>query len=340
MTRWLLLAATLILAGAAPLGAASLERTKVVISYSTPVFGWAPVDVALARRYFQEEGLEPEFILTGSGSKTVAGLVAGSIDFAATAVPSLVEARLKGQDVVALTALSTYGTTAVVRKEIAREKGITEDSPLEKRLAAMKGLRIGTTAPGSGGYRVLALILKHAGLDPERDVQIQPLNSGGAMLAALRAGQIDAICLSSPTTDEAAEQTGAIFLFNLAKGEFEPLKGVQYLTLMARRQYTEQNPNTTAAVARAMAKANRFIAQDKEGTRQILRAVMKGVSDDAFRIGFEANYPAMAKDPVIARAAFEPNYQFVDGATAQTMPYDKAVDTKFATEAKKSLGVK
>ncbi len=339
MRRMVSLAAALVLGLASTAGAAALEKTKVVVSYSTPVFGWAPVDVALANRYFQAEGLEPEFILTGSGSKTVAGLVAGSIDFAATAVPSLIEGRMKGQDLVALTALTTYGTTAVIRKEIAKEKGITETSPLEQRIKAMKGLRIGTTAPGSGGYRVLAFVLEHYGLDPERDVQIQPLNSGGAMIAAFKAGQIDAICLSSPTTDEAVEQTGAIFLFNLAKGEFEPLKGVQYLTLMARREFIQKNPNTVAAAARAMARANRFIATNKEGTREILKAVMKGVSADAFRIGFEANYPAMAKDPVISRAAFEPNYRFVDGSQGK-VTYEQAVNTEFATRARQAVGTK
>jgi ABC-type nitrate/sulfonate/bicarbonate transport system substrate-binding protein len=106
---------------------------------------------------------------------------------ASTMQPSTaVNLRKGGTDVRILAAQIWSGNAFLVRKE----------APY-KKLADLKGKKIGNFARTTGAYFFSAVIAKESGLDIEKDFQTIPLETG-ALMALLERGEVDAINLMEP----------------------------------------------------------------------------------------------------------------------------------------------
>jgi len=106
---------------------------------------------------------------------------------ASTMQPSTaVNLRKGGTDVRILAAQIWSGNAFLVRK----------DAPY-KKLADLKGKKIGNFARTTGAYFFSAVIAKESGLDIEKDFQGIPLETG-ALMAMLERGEVEAINLMEP----------------------------------------------------------------------------------------------------------------------------------------------
>lgn len=106
---------------------------------------------------------------------------------ASTMQPSTaVNLRKGGTDVRILAAQIWSGNAFLVRK----------DAPY-KKLADLKGKKIGNFARTTGAYFFSAVIAKENGLDIEKDFQSIPLETG-ALMAMLERGEVEAINLMEP----------------------------------------------------------------------------------------------------------------------------------------------
>lgn len=186
--------------------------------------------------------------------------------------------------------------TLVMRTEVADQKGVSPDSPLEERLKALKGLKIGVTSPGAPSDTYTRFYLRSVGLNPERDVEIVPLDSAPALLAALEEGQIDAYQLSPPTPYVAAEEGFGVVLVDGPKGEVPEFENFSYTAWGTTRSWAEDNPEAAKAFSRAIAKATEKVksspdqvseqvlddvgGQDPAVVRRTLRAIVPALSPD------------------------------------------------------------
>jgi NitT/TauT family transport system substrate-binding protein len=106
---------------------------------------------------------------------------------ASTMQPSTaVNLRKGGTDVRILAAQIWSGNAFLVRK----------DAPY-KKLADLKGKKIGNFARTTGAYFFSAVIAKESGLDIEKDFQTIPVETG-ALMALLERGEVEAINLMEP----------------------------------------------------------------------------------------------------------------------------------------------
>lgn len=106
---------------------------------------------------------------------------------ASTMQPSTaVNLRKGGTDVRILAAQIWSGNAFLVRK----------DAPY-KKLADLKGKKIGNFARTTGAYFFSAVIAKESGLDIENDFQSIPVETG-ALMALLERGEVEAINLMEP----------------------------------------------------------------------------------------------------------------------------------------------
>lgn len=300
----------------------SQELIPLQIAQSTDGFLWVPVYVAREKGYFEEEGLDVEVIVTGGGSKTMAAVLSGSADLGAASVADAMDAIDQGKSVYAFAALmNQYASNVVVKREIAEANGITEDSPYEEKAKLLKGLTIGVTAPGSGTDRLVRMIARSVDLNPDQDLTIVPLGSGGAMVSAFKQEQIEAFSISSPSAETGIVEGDGMMLFNLSKGEVPLLDGIAYTAMIATEEYINKHPEIIEKVMNAMYKATEFIKNDKEGTKEVLRKFFPEVDQEVFDIAFESNYSAFPTTPEISREAYEKNIEF-EGID---VPYEKAV---------------
>ena len=147
---------------------------KIRIGY--PDFNSSTFTLPLAqmRGFFQEEGLQAELIRIRS-AVAIPALTSGEIDFHTVVSPALA-AALRGIP-VRLVACFTPGLTTAI---IAR--------PELKTVQDLKGKTIGLNSIGGGLENTVRMMLKHYGLDPDRDVKFLATGTVDTRFAALKRG--------------------------------------------------------------------------------------------------------------------------------------------------------
>lgn len=144
--------------------------------------------VAFERGYFKDAGLDVEFKFFQAAQPMAVAIASGDVDFGVTAISG------------GLINLAQKGAIRVVGGALQEEKGIdgqfvlaskkAYDSGL-KSVADLKGRRFGITQTGSSFHYMASKMAKAEGV-ASKDVRFVPLQKVGAIIGALKSGQIDA----------------------------------------------------------------------------------------------------------------------------------------------------
>lgn len=236
-----LLATTAMLAGAT--GAASAEPVQVGILSLT---SHSPSIIAEGRGYFEEAGLEVEFVSFQAAQPMAVAIASGDVDFGLTAMTAgLVSLAERGAVKVIGGALQETpeieGQKILVSKK-AHEAGVTTPADLE-------GKRFGITTAGSSFHYMANKIADKEGF--ERDaMQLVPLNSVPAVIASLKSGQIDAWSIV-PNIAQGLVASGEVFEI----GEVaDYIDGYQVTTLFTSTEIAENDPELAESFLAAFSK--------------------------------------------------------------------------------------
>ena len=303
------------LKGAAFAGALALTTAVVApkaqaeetVVFAMPSVGmlYLPVYVADVMGYFDEAGIEADVrVFKSGGGAAMASVISGDTHVYPGTPAAAMRASQQGTDVKIFAALMTqYASNVVIQGDIAAERGITEDSPLEDKFKALEGLNIGVTGAGSGTHQLALYLLQEGGLDPESDATVVFVGGSRELLAAFELGRIDAFILSNPTSDTAIAQHGAVLLFDMSAGEIPALDGYLYITLNGRESWLEEDPERSAALVGAIQRAQRAM-HDPATTEAARDAVFEAYFDQFDRELFNAAWtrvvPAYPTTPTVS----------------------------------------
>ncbi len=243
----------LVLAGTVA-SAPAYAEDKVVVAHSTTSFAFLTFFVAEAMNYFDETGVVVEDVRTGSGSKAMAAMVNGDANIYIGSTATAFKSRAKGVPVKLIAPVVRQLTTSiVVSEEWSKKHNITKDSPLDEKLAALKGARIAVSGPGSGGDQTVRYVAAEAGLNPDRDMEIVAMGSNSSTyMSAMNAGQIDGFAISPPAIHVAEKEFNSTILVNLAAGELPSMDGYFYIGMLARDDWYSQNLDAAARVIKGL----------------------------------------------------------------------------------------
>jgi NitT/TauT family transport system substrate-binding protein len=177
-----------------------------------------------------------------------------------------------------------------------------------KSAADLKGKKIGVTAPGSSTNVMVNFILAKAGLKPS-DVSIVGVGGGQGAVAAMRAGQIDAISNLDP-----------VVTLLLRSGDLKIVSDTRIVAesdkvfggpmpagcLYAPQPFIDKNPATAQALTNAMVRANKWI--QAAGPSEVIKTVPESylLGDRAVYIdAFLAAKGALSPDGLIPDAGPE-----------------------------------
>jgi len=180
-------AATLALCLFAP---PSWGQTKVRLNWTAVTGAQSGAYVAQEEGLFKKHGIDMELIHIASSSRGIQAILAGEIGFSYMDGNNAIQANLKGAGL----ALVAGATNRMVFSLMAR--------PEIKKIADLRGKKIGITRVGSSTHTSALYALGQAGLKPN-DYQILPLLEVPNIFTALVAGQIDAGVVSPPTNSRA-----------------------------------------------------------------------------------------------------------------------------------------
>lgn len=243
---------------------------KIRIGY--PDFNSSTFTLPLAhiRGFFQEEGLQAELIRIRS-AVALPALTSGEIDYHSVVSPA-VAAALRGIPVRVVACFTPGLTTAIIAR------------PEIKTIHDLKGKTIGLNSIGGGLESTVRMMLKHYGIDPDKDVKFLATGPIATRFAALKQGLTVATAGSTPV-DYLGKKMGYVVLARAYDLFSYPNTG-----LVASIKKIKENPDQLKRVIKAGIKANRYLHQNRDGTIQAMMQWMKIDKDTA-----TATYDGSAK---------------------------------------------
>src|SRR5262245_52498833 len=219
-----------------------------------PITNYGIVYLSIQQGFFQAEGLRvtPRVM----GANPVAGIIGGDFDTGGVTWTAFLLATNRG---VPLQPLSEADR---------RSKGqalfmVKNDSPI-KSPEDLIGKKIAVVTVGGACDLILNDVLHKKGLD-YKSIGYTVLGVPDMAPTVLRGG-VDAACIPEPLLSVVQAQGGLRSVFDLFSGEYDrfPLVGFP-----VTQKFAESNPNTVAALERALAKGLAFAHNNPDKLRDI-----------------------------------------------------------------------
>ena len=292
---------------------------RVVMASLSPGLFEFPVQVAIARGYFRDDGLDVVKVQM-QPQVSVMALVAGDVDYslswgsslraAVTGVPLRVVAGIASRPLHVLMA----------RPEIHSGKDL-------------KDKRIGVDSFAGTMEYLARVAAKHYGLDPNRDIKILISGSSPSRVAALRAGSIDATPIDIAFAVK-AEEEGLKRVVNLADIVDLPISGVAVLQTKLVRERTQ-----VKKVVRALIKATRFMKENRQETMKMMADYL-GVTAGQAAKAYDGSIKSFTDDGMIADKGLALNVDLTKERLNITrdIPLAQVVDWSLVNELKRDMG--
>jgi NitT/TauT family transport system substrate-binding protein len=329
-------AAALVVANAS--GAQAQDKMRFTLTGTSMLY--MPIYVADTMGYFEAEKIKPEiFHFKAGGAAALAAVLGGNMEVYIGAASSALRSSAKGADALLIGAMVTrYSIDIVLRKSIAASRGITDASDEIARFKALKGLKIGVSGAGSGTHQIAQYALSRAGLNSERDATMVFLGDGASTVAAFAANRIDAATTSSPATEIAIRDHGAMLLVDGPGNGYSQLEGFLYVGLIATKRWADANPDLATRTVRSFFKAAQAMHDPKLGpqARDLVHAkYFDGVDKAIFDAAWERTLPGFATDLSMKREQIARVEKFVNDFSSERMnaDLDKVFTNRFVEAA-------
>jgi len=222
-----------------------------------PVVDHASVQVAVDEGFFEEEGLSVEATVMQGGAAALPAMVSGDLHAAFASYPSFFLAEQKGLGV-------TIVAEGIRGNEETAGVFVNADSPIQEP-EDLAGATIAVNTLNNIGDVSIKAALDELGVDVA-SIQFVEMPFPD-MPAALSLGNVDAVWVAEPFRSiVAAEGARKVFASYSGIAEEIPVSG-----LGMTDKFVAENPNTAAAFARAIEKANALLADDPDLARDAVQ---------------------------------------------------------------------
>lgn len=306
-------------------GQAQSSLKKVRLALPTKSVSFLAFYVAYHKGFYKDEGIELEPIIMQPALASTAVLT-GDVDYNG-AVTGVIGAAVRDRPMKAVLFTVARPLQYLMSKKVIKE-------PRE-----LKGKKIAGSSPGGTVTFLTILVLKRLGLDPERDVFVNPMGGTGASrLAALESGLVDAVVLESPD-NIIAQQRGfheLIFFGDLI--EF-PQNGFG-----TSEKKIRENPDEILKMVRATLRGLMFLWEKKNQDQvlDIIMKEMKPISPQMAKESFGQVMRVITKDAAVKPESIQVLIDLVRENTKVTrpVPVNQVFDSTFLEKAQKELGLR
>jgi len=238
--------------------AAAQSPAKISIKgvYSSPGLSFAALFLADRAGLWARNGLEAEIKQVQGGPLAMVALTNREVQFSGVASTDPVIGWDKGIKTLAISAFTgSLDMQITAHNDWMLRVGTSRKSPLETRLKALKGARVGASTIGGGPAQYTRYLAKSVGLDPERDMQIVAVGFGAARMAALRTKQVDVTVGSAPESDQ-VELEGFGALYVDCTNDVPLFREFPYTVAIVAPQFANDQPDVVRRIAQTLGQAN------------------------------------------------------------------------------------
>lgn len=230
---------------------------------------WVMVEKGFCTSY----GLKCELVAVPSAPLGIQAAVAGSLDIVVSSADVVVQAAAGGAPIQFVGGLLPAPPFALsMRSDVA---GQARSLAYPDSIRALKGMKIGVTARGSGPETQMKLLLADAKMNPDTDVIFVAVGAPAAQVAALSAKQIDGVMSFEPVPTVCESSSMCFNLVDVRKGQGSSTgKSIASVNYAASRAFIEKNPVTVDAFRQASAAAIEWAAKP-ENLNDVFAVVKK-----------------------------------------------------------------
>jgi NitT/TauT family transport system substrate-binding protein len=274
------------------------------------------------RGFLKEEGIEAEIIRISAAAGRAA-LNSGDVDYSAGIGGTAIGGALSGVPVRVVACFVPAPVLALVAR------------PEFKSVQQLKGKTVAVLIAGGVAHFAARNMVRHFGLDPEKDVKYLAVGPPDARFAALSQGLVDAAVLGPPL-DFAAKKQGHNILVRADEVLIFPETG-----LVTSVKKIQDKPDEVKRMIRAGIKANRYIRSNRDGTIQFLTDWLKLDREVA-----TATYDAVVKVYNEDINTCEKGLRLVVDETKKSMkisrevPLTDVADLSYIRDVQREMGIK
>jgi len=308
------------------LGELGYAQTLKVGMTSKTLF-YLPFYVGEKKGFYKAENLNVELILIGRSDVQLQALLTGEIHFATLNADGVILVNEKGANLKVIAGVDNAAPYILV------------GGKSYKKIADLKGARLGVTSLRGGATSILLEYLKSKGLHFPRDFSLTILAGGtSARLSALESGSIAAGVLGIPYSDIAIDQG-----FTRLGDTLEVISTYQFNGLTVNPAWAEKNRSNVVKFLKAHIRALRWIHEQPEQAAEFFTSEM-GVKPPYARRGIDyfTKNKVFPIDGSVTLEGLKVNIdvQFRDGVLKEPLPGpEKYVDQSYVRQAQKELGL-
>jgi NitT/TauT family transport system substrate-binding protein len=298
---------------------AAAQKGQLVVGFSAYSAAFMPAFVADRAGYFSQEGLTVKLIFFQSGVQLAQSLISGDTQIGMGSAPELITAVNAGIKMRAVWGISNKMPYALISR------------PQIRTVADLKDKKIAVSSRGSLSEFLAAYVLKHRGLDPQRDVTYLPIGGVPTRFAAVQSGSVDASLISAAHFEK-ARQSGLNLLLMLEDLIEEWPLDIIYLR--------EDFLATREPEFRAYLKAYRHgVATSKKNPDAAIAGLQKALRFDQqlAKEGYHAYVSSLPDDGRIAEKGLEliVDQMFESGTLKKRFSMNELIDYRYIREAQK-----
>jgi len=237
--------------------ASAYSADRIKIGYPDASGTFLSLPLGQQAGFFKKEGIQADLIRIRS-TVALTALVSGELDYHSVLGPA-VAAAIRGIPIKIVACYTPRVATAIIAL------------PEFKTVQDLRGKTIGINSLGGGLEGQMRLMLKHFGLDAEKDVKLLATGGMESRLTALKQG-FTVATLGSPPIEFVGKKLGFEVLARARELFSYPSSG-----LIVNAKKIKDRPDEIKRMIKAGIETNRYISQNREET---LRAMMEWMKID------------------------------------------------------------
>lgn len=226
---------------------------RVHAAYAAIAGDHAALYVAHEAGLFRKQGLDARFVYIAAAPAIIPALLGGDIDFAVASGNGVVNAGLGGADLVWVAGMvNTAAYYLAVQPEI-------------KSINDLRGRPLGVTRIGAATDFVLRFLLRKAGLDAEKEVQILQMGGQPELAVAMENRRIFGTVTTPPAL--VRMQKGGAHILLTPK---DIALRFPHVGIVVRKKFLTENREVVTNFIRGYSAGIPMIFQDKENSKRLL----------------------------------------------------------------------
>lgn len=303
------------------------ELEKIVISEMRGE-SWLPVYVAEMLGYFEDEGLDPEFVVYKDGPIAFQGMHAGDSQFCMLSTEPVLRAYDEGLE-----------STIILPTVRSKQYMFATNSEITS-IEELKGKAIFGGMPGSAPYSFVAAALEEAGLTVN-DVEWINMEYGAA-LAALEQGTVGGAYFDGIYINKLKDINANILINTMDPETHKAIYGTEFYEsqmVVVTKKFAEENPETVQKFVNAVMRAIKW--QNEHTDEEIAEVVAPMFEGKDMVEIISILRDSLSTDGNYSREGFEAIERFCleQGIISEPVGYDNIIDMTFVNNAKKALNM-